>query len=397
MGTLQRASGLTRRALMCGAMVLGGVHLTGCVVARNNSSQGGEHPTGWTDRNSPNFHAVWLRANGDKVRECSECHGSDYKGGAVGVSCLSSGCHQKSPEFCGTCHGDAKGPRPSTGAHQQVHQSYCVECHVVPTEVTSPGHIGKTPTITFSGIALANNATPSWTPATKTCSGVYCHLSASPTWETPTLPVPCNACHGAPPASHGRWSRVATLTTCQNCHPVPPGSDHINGVVDLIPGIGCDACHGTGPTGAPPPALDGSSDPSDPGVGAHSAHLDATLPNRIGLAVPCQGCHVVPASVDASGHLGTTSPAPVSLENGGAFDPATGSCVVWCHWNRSPGPQWNDTTGAAVACDACHGFPPVTTRDGRTHTQCAPSVSACLGCHLFTPQTHVDGVVEFVP
>jgi hypothetical protein len=189
---------------------------------------------------------------------------------------------------------------------------------------------------------------------------------------------------------------VASLDTCQNCHPVPPGTEHINGTVDLNPGIGCDACHGTGPTGAPPPSLDGSSDPSDPTVGAHNAHLDATLTNRIGRVATCQDCHIVPSAIRDEGHLGTTTPAPVTLVNGGTFDRSTATCVVWCHWNNTPGPAWNDTSGAPLACDACHGFPPVTARNGQTHTQCGPSLSACVGCHLFTPETHVDGIVEFV-
>jgi hypothetical protein len=68
---------------------------------------------------------------------------------------------------------------------------------------------------------------------------------------------------------------------------------------------------------------------------------------------------------------------------------------VGCHWDRSPGPAWDDTSGAPRACDACHGFPTVTTRDGGPHPPASPDLATCLGCHTFDPSTHVDGQVDF--
>ena len=82
---------------------------------------------------------------------------------------------------------------------------------------------------------------------------------------------------------------------------------------------------------------------------------------------------------------------------GGTYAPAAQSCTVWCHWNKSPGPSWTDVGAGALACDACHGFPPVLMRDGTPHTASQPVLSACLACHVFTPETHVDGIVELSP
>src|ERR1700720_4277257 len=80
--------------------------LSGCTKARDLSlcvslgggaadcSQGaGVHPAGWNDAASPDFHQRYLRANGDKLSACVGCHGADYGGGAVSVSCTSQGCH----------------------------------------------------------------------------------------------------------------------------------------------------------------------------------------------------------------------------------------------------------------------------------------------------------------
>ncbi len=374
--------------------------LSGCTVARDLPPGDGVHPAGWADPNSSAFHASWLRANGDDLVPCQTCHGADYQGGAVGVPCTSQGCHTQpgGPELCGTCHGSAAGPLPSSGAHA-LHAAFCSDCHQVPATVSAPGHITGTARVAFSGLALADGATPTWSPSQKRCSGVYCHVNQDPTW--PALPsggaVACDLCHGTPPTSHQLWSRVATPTSCATCHPVPPAATHVDGIVELDAGLACDTCHGHGPLGAPAPGLDGSTAPTSPGVGAHQAHLDPAFPDRMGAVVDCATCHPVPASITTPGHLDHGLPATVSLPQGGTYDSSGQSCTVWCHWNKSPGPVWTDASGDALACDGCHGFPPVLMRNGQVHTAAQPELSACLACHPFTPATHVDGIVELLP
>ncbi|APR75401.1 Cytochrome c family protein [Minicystis rosea] len=298
--------------------------------------------------------------------------------------------------WCGTCHGDGSGPRPTSGAHAE-HARFCVECHRVPEDVVAPGHLDGVIEIAFSGLATASGASPSWDATTKTCAGTHCHAGSTPTWQKPSGAATCATCHGAPPASHQRWIRVAEPASCGACHPVPPDPRHLDGTITVASTIACDACHGHGPAGAPPVALDGSSDPTTRGAGAHRRHLDETLGDRIGRVVPCARCHPIPASVTAPGHLDTSAPADVIFAGGGTYDPAAGSCVVGCHWDRDPGPAWTDASGAARACDACHGFPPVLMRDGTPHTTSAPALTACVACHVYTSTTHVDGHVDLVP
>ena len=62
-------------------------------------------------------------------------------------------------------------------------------------------------------------------------------------------------------------------------------------------------------------------------------------------------------------------------------------------------PSWNDGGGAILSstCTSCHGFPPVTLRDGTPHTHAQPVLSECQKCHPFSVATHVDGVVELLP
>ncbi len=177
---------------------------------------------------------------------------------------------------------------------------------------------------------------------------------------------------------------------------MPPAATHVDGKVELNASIACNTCHGHDATGAPPVGLDGATSPTAPSVGAHAAHLDPSLPNRMGRVVACATCHPVPASVTTPGHLDHPLPATVTLPQGGAYDASTQSCNVWCHWNKTPGPRWTDASGGAIACDACHGFPPKVMRDGTPHTAAQPVLSACLACHPWSPDTHVDGTVELI-
>jgi hypothetical protein len=81
-----------------------------CSLARSSPEGAGFHPEGWADRTSMEFHATWLRANKEPLGQCQVCHGQDFGGGDVSVSCTSSQCHTKPPTSCSTCHG-TDGPR----------------------------------------------------------------------------------------------------------------------------------------------------------------------------------------------------------------------------------------------------------------------------------------------
>jgi predicted CxxxxCH...CXXCH cytochrome family protein len=377
------------------------VCLLGCSEQRAPPPPGGEHPGGWTDPSSPAFHGKWLAANGFPLPECQQCHGDDYAGGAVGVSCSQSGCHAQAPIACTTCHGSNGSPRPSAGAHG-AHEAYCSTCHQVPAETTASVErhaSGDASTLVrFSGVAVpdagADAAPPEWNQAPQRCTNTYCHGAVSPVWTSPT-PIGCGGCHGAPPADHAKWQRVAgTTAQCKDCHPDPSGPTHIDGVLEVTV-TSCTACHGTADHAYPPLSLGGATDPSTPGVGAHVRHLDGTLADRISEPLPCNDCHVEPSSVTQPGHLDAPETV-VRFPFGGSYDAGATTCTVWCHFDRSPGPVWTDDSGRYRQCNACHDFPPTTTRAGDPHPSVPGELSACLRCHPFSPATHVNGVVDFL-
>jgi predicted CxxxxCH...CXXCH cytochrome family protein len=362
-----------------------------CSIPRERA-EGGVHPQGFADKKSPSFHGGALKEAGYPLESCRVCHGEDYAGGPVGSSCL-GGCHTEGVEACDVCHGEHSSPLPASGAHA-IHADSCALCHEIPGDARGSLHPNAMVEVVFSGSAALNPAAE-WDANARQCNNIYCHGGATVPWDPPAPDLQCTGCHDAPPLSHARWTTGPPPAGCASCHPTDPDKRHINGALDVLT-LGCDACHGHGPLGAPPPSLLGEVDPSTRGAGAHRRHIDETLADRMGAAVGCESCHPVPSLIDDAQHLDTAAPADVVLPDGGSYDPATGACVVSCHWDRNPGPVWTDHSGAERACDACHGFPPATTRSGTAHPS-APDLAACLTCHSYEPSHHVDGHVDLGP
>lgn len=323
------------------------------------------------------------------------------------MSCGQSGCHTApdggagSPLDCTTCHGANGSPRPATGAHA-AHVPFCDTCHEVPAkslDAVMKHANGDASTLVRFGSFATKDASPTFDGTTKQCSNTYCHGASSPAWDS-SATLGCDGCHKAPPADHERWSRLTQTTqSCQSCHPDPLGDTqhvtHVNGQVDVTV-TSCTACHGSNGHANPPVDLDGGTDPTTRGVGAHARHLDPTLSDRISNPLLCNDCHVVPENVTDPGHIDHPD-TQVRFPFGGTYDQTNATCTVWCHFDKTPGPTWTDDTGDARQCGSCHGFPPVVTRKNTPHPSVAPSIDECKKCHPFGNATHVDGVVEFLP
>ncbi|HTY10197.1 MAG TPA: CxxxxCH/CxxCH domain-containing protein [Bacteroidota bacterium] len=233
----------------------------------------------------------------------------------------------------------------------------------------------------------------------------------------------CKGCHGA------NYSGGSAQFSCTTCHVQPNGPE------------ACNTCHGTfnAPESnmalwAPPRGVNGDTSSTSRGVGAHQAHLQATL----GKTVKCQECHTVPSHVYAAGHFDSPLPAKVALNDtlanvvsgGGTFTPHPAydatqlQCSnTFCHgnWqvlksNASPdhqyiytdsmmaglnhSPKW--TGGAAeAACGTCHDLPP----KGHVGYPNQLPLSSCgnSSCHegvvdasgkILNPALHINGKVD---
>ncbi|MEZ4225362.1 MAG: CxxxxCH/CxxCH domain-containing protein [Polyangiaceae bacterium] len=332
----------------------------------------------------------------DAGQGCTSCHGSD-QGSAP-------------PQDLG---GGTSTGLPGVGAHR-AHGSpsvlfrtpQCDDCHVVPTQVDDPGHLGDPPAdLTWGALASADGANPGYSNGK--CS-VYCHgqtLSGGsvtePEWTLVGVgQAGCGACHGLPPpAPHPKTSSG----TCNPCHdfdgavPNDP-STHADGKVDLV-GVTCEACHGSAQSYAPPKDTQGNTSTTATGVGAHQTHLTTAALFR---TVLCADCHKVPGVYSDPGHL---DPLPAELTWGptakaDGVTPSYGSgkCSVYCHGKSLEGgtltePEWTKVGSGQAACGSCHGLPPPKPHPTVSPTSCGP-------CHDFTqlvpnkPATHVDGKVD---
>jgi predicted CxxxxCH...CXXCH cytochrome family protein len=256
------------------------------------------HLEGWATPSSADFHGRYIRAHQWQMSSCWSCHGRNYAGGTSQVSCLT--CHPKTngPENCTTCHGSTNNPAPpqdidgnqsTTLATVGAHQSHlvgvgttvgvrCSECHVVPANVYTPGHVDSGPPaeVLFAD-SLANTITnepttrdydvsvqtvtpaPRWDPSTLRCSNTYCHgafkngSNYSPTWTlVGAEEARCGTCHGdvtkqtvaerALPKTSAEGGTHSSSTQCSVCHVgivdadlnIIDATKHVNGKLNVF-------------------------------------------------------------------------------------------------------------------------------------------------------------------
>ena len=351
---------------------------------------------------------------------CTRCHGTPGNGNAAPPRSV---------------HGATVTTDVGVGAHQAHLKDglfreaiSCGECHVVPSQVESPGHMDSGGvTMTFGALASAGGLKPSWDSGAATCNSVYCHGATLPGGSLPNhepkwtqvdgTQAACGTCHGIPPpASSGHPTVSGGTTACAGCHPGTvladgtidvAGGKHINGTVD-VSGTACTSCHGDSTRAnaviapAPPKDAHGNTSTTALGVGAHQSHLNA---GPLRGAIACSECHVVPSD---TAHSTETTPPPVifgSLANSGgaapAWNRASATCAsTYCHGGTLSGgsitaPQWTKVDGTQAACGTCHGLPPPTGR----HSD--HSGRSCGDCHggSYTrtsadPSRHVNATVE---
>ena len=184
--------------------------------------------------------------------------------------------------------------------------------------------------------------------------------------------------------------------------------------------INCSSCHGGPDNAAPPVAVNGASDTTDIGVGAHQSHL-IPGPDHISDPIACSECHVVPAVLDYDKHPNPIpGPATVTFgplaQTGGAnptWDRTSATCSnTYCHGATLPAPPppapplptpplWTLVDNSQSNCFSCHGdWPPNL---GGSHP--AHVAYTCDTCHarvvaaggemtIIDPSLHVNGKIE---
>lgn len=406
--------------------------LTAWVHAGSPKFRGTFHEASFVDPRSDGSHGRLLRAkqwrpmlDAKDPEACGRCHEGVPRpekaaASALGATACTS-CHTEKQGVlaCSTCHGDrGKGfpPRdpcffPEDLARGTAHAAHagdsksragglaCSTCHPAPPEgVIGAAHGNGSVEIVFDP-KIAGSST--WDAQSRTCT-TSCHARPGgakprPAW-TDRGPLGCNDCHGSPPPAHSAGA-------CSGCHREANATGtalssprlHVDGRVEIGDGSGkCGACHGNG-------------DDPWPSTNAHGAHR---APGAA-ASVPCATCHTVPTAFGAgSGHPRGGAPTVVfsgrAGANGAPASFANGTCKdVYCHGGNLVGtipatPAWNDTSGKASKCGACHGIPP-----GQPHIA-STGCELCHGPGVETTPTgprivpskaelHVDGKLDRGP
>jgi predicted CxxxxCH...CXXCH cytochrome family protein len=171
---------------------------------------------------------------------CAACHGS-------GAANVPPGDARSAPPRDAEGRDATDPTATAIGAHQNHVVAgtlgvavACSECHSVPTTLLDPAHFDNQVTVTFGPLAAKGGLTPSYDPATQTCSSVYCHGNfpnskpagtpvPKPTWRQGDAAVACGTCHGLPPPSpaHPDPATFGVPTGCNGpsnnpalqCHP----------------------------------------------------------------------------------------------------------------------------------------------------------------------------------
>jgi len=379
----------------------GGCHAATVGADNNSLVQGGPHIDGKADvslgATAPCGACHGYPPAGKHTADptCGGCHaatvGADNKvlvqGGphidgkadvSLGATAPCAACHGYPPAgthpastACGGCHAATVGADDKTlvpgGLHMNAKTDIvlgatapCAGCHGTPPDEAGHPQLVK-------DCSLCHAATVG--PDGKLLAGGK-HADGQVQWAIDPA-TPCASCHGVPPStpSHPKMTKCAAChgTTVDAALTLIPGGTHANGKVDLKYPTSCDACHGGTGNAAPPPDVNGNTDPTLPTVGAHAAHLDGA--GLSSAKMPCESCHVLPATVDDESHLTGKStiffPGGISANDGAkpAYDAATQTCSsVYCHGATLGGgkvstPKWTDTA-LAPGCESCHALPP---------------------------------------
>jgi hypothetical protein len=123
----------------------------------------------------------------------------------------------------------------------------------------------------------------------------------------------CQKCHGV------NYSGGSSKKSCLACHSDEGGPE------------ACNTCHGSRKNAAPPEDLSGHISQTALGVGAHQRHMDANI--------ACSKCHLVPETVQDSGHIDSTPHAEVTAAL--QWNRTTATCITSCHSNTGKTYIWN--------------------------------------------------------
>ncbi|KAA3618893.1 MAG: hypothetical protein DWQ05_05860 [Calditrichaeota bacterium] len=376
------------------------------------------HPQGWELDSGVNSHTTFLQANNFDYSSCKNCHGEDFTGGSSGISC--NKCHDGFPhldswvaagpdghntflknkdydmESCKSCHGaDLKGgtsgiscsqchgdfPHPDGWELKSDPNSHtfflinngfdytsCQKCH-------GQDLLGGTSYISCKQCHTNFPHPQDWIGSGEDSHNFY--IKANNFNFTG-----CTGCHGV------NYDEFKRDNSCLTCHTHADGPE------------ACNTCHGNFNADAenfvnfaPPKGLDDEESTLEIAVGAHQKHLE----NSFSVEVNCQGCHNVPATMDAAGHIDSGDRAEVTITHelakkvtfGGmrvpdpVYSQSTTSCQnSYCHGNWEIAKSQSQSSMTWIYIDS------TMVGNNAAVNWVDPQSAACGSCHDLPPKGH---------
>lgn len=319
------------------AIIVAGLALGGCgdknAQVDFNPDSGKHHDANWVKTHSAKAATA--------MNSCTECHGSDYKGGISQVSCTSptaiSGfkCHAgspaNSPAGCVSCHGVLPGgPFSNTAPNRNFahakHTALLTNIGVTGKDVCDKCHLN-------AGSGTADHASA-------TAAGDYksARVTMSPSFKVSTTP-----------GQFGYSDAKCSLVSCHGGIITPAWTDTIS----MVNGgnAACYQCHQQGNSLGLPQYnsfYSGSFSGTDPVTNLHTSHL--------GRNALCIDCHNLNALYNSQEHFAGivtnsfTAPGNTIGNNGsnsptktGNYDRASQTCSsVICHPPVWGSIQWSN-------------------------------------------------------
>jgi hypothetical protein len=351
------------------------------------------HGSGAFDPASSEYHGNLVLNSTNGMTDCQKCHAADYSGGITGVSCQA--CHSTI-----NIHKDGIVNRASNNFHPKYlkannqQMNVCSSCHGIDYSggIASPTCVNCHGGISVHKEGITDTESPNF----------HGKFIASIHWDL----TKCSQCHTE------NYSGGLISTSCLGCHTQTNGPE------------ACNTCHGdfNDPSKiSPPRALNGSTETTFAGVGAHNKHLND---NTLGSDISCSTCHKVPQSFSSTGHIDSDGKAELTFgelaKHGGAnpsYNFTDNKCSnAYCHGNfvfrksqsnfqfiytdsimvgNKFSPTWNIVDGTEAACGSCHGLPPTGHADY--------DLTACVNCHsgvvdaqgnIVDKTKHINGIVN---
>jgi predicted CxxxxCH...CXXCH cytochrome family protein len=309
------------------------------------------HPSGWTNNQSPNFHLNAIEKSGWDLLACRKCHGAQYTGGIVQVSCM--------------------------------------ECHV-PSDLPSPGN------------GTGNVHPDGWTD--NTSANFHGKWIGATGWDM----QPCRKCHGSDyeggitevscTECHTETDGPENCTTCHGGENIAPPKDLTGSDSPGSPGVGAHQAHLV--EGEISSLIACSQCHAIPEMFSSTGHIDLTN----------SGAQVV--FNDSLANTPTEGVVPRPVFNASSLRCENTYCHGdFKNGNRTNAPLWNDITGTQAACGTCHGditqsdpalrARPKSSANGGTH----PQSTACFACHrdvidrnlnFIDKSKHINGKIDVV-